>query len=279
MKGSEPIKKRTPIVDGIFYPAEKGRLKETIAQLLETCGTEPGFAFGIVSPHAGLSYSGPYVASAFQSAAKRTIKTAIILAPLHREIEDAIILPESESFATPLGDIAVHSAFIEELENCSTKFYRNDIPHLEEHSIEVQLPFIQYLFPEACIVPILLGKITKSNCRILAQALQLSFEKHYDTSLFVISSNLSSYRKKEDSLRHADTMLELIQRGDWEGIIRAHDSKSISSCGAGCIASLLSFTKPSLSCTVLKRGNSVEQNSDLEQVVEYAGISFNSISG
>jgi AmmeMemoRadiSam system protein B len=268
------IKIREPIVEGIFYPSDEKHAHKLIQKLVTTAGTAGGDAFAIITPHAGYRYSGPIAASAFLSAAGRNISTVVILAPVHRDPQDEIYLPESEGFRTPLGLLQVDHNLIEELSACSNKFYKNDIPHLEEHCIEVQLPFIQYLFPEAKIVPILVGKINLKNVTLLANALQITFTKHYPKTLFIISSNLTSYIKGKDAETERDTLLSLIREGDYKGIIEAYERKKISSCGAGCIATLLAFKNVVFVPDVISCGSSAETNSNYNELVHYAAISF-----
>jgi len=268
------IKIREPIVEGIFYPSDEKHAQKLIQKLIAEAGVKQGKAFAIITPHAGYRYAGPIAASAFLAAAGRSIKTAVILAPVHRDPQDEVYLPESESFRTPLGLLQVNHTLVDELIECSNHFFKNDIPHLEEHCIEVQLPFIQYLFPDAKIVPILLGKVNPKNVKLLSNALQVVFAEHYSDTLFVISANLTSFIRSENAKQEADVLIELIKQGDCEGILTAHAKKKISSCGAGCIATLLSFKNLTFTADVICYGNSADTNSNYNELVHYAAISF-----
>jgi AmmeMemoRadiSam system protein B len=268
------VKIREPIVEGIFYPSDEKHARQLIKKLLSQAGGSQGNALAIMAPHAGYRYAGPIAASSFLAASGRKVKYIVILAPAHRDPQEEIYLPESESFRTPFGLMRVDHALLDELVECSTLFFKNDIPHLEEHCIEVQLPFVQYLFPDAVIVPILLGKVNAGTVKLLSNALQVVFAERYEETLFIISANLTSYIKGTDARQEADTLLRLIARGDSMGIIDAHAKRKISSCGAGCIATLLSFQNINWISEVISHGCSADTNFNYNELVHYAAISF-----
>lgn len=264
---------REPVVDGIFYPAEPEPLRQIMDELFAPYAYPGGNAFAIISPHAGYRYSGSLAAKAYRSVSARDIDTVVIIAPVHRDPEDGVFLAESEYFLTPLGQIPVNQDSTRELAGCSTKLIVNDIPHLDEHCIEVQLPFVQHTFPNASIVPILLGRTSLSNVKALSHALQVVFGDSYDRVLFVVSANLTAYLNGQVAGKNAETLLRLIRAGDWEGILRAEGSGAVNSCGAGCIAGLLAFDI-ALQPSVLSTGDSSQVNGDKENVVHYAAISL-----
>ncbi len=270
---------RAPIVDGIFYPSEKSPLLNMVEDLLKNTDNAKGKAAAIISPHAAYQYTGSLVAAAFKAAAARDIKTVVLLGPVHREPEDGILLPQSLIFQTPIGSTAVNQEMIENLHTCSTKIYRNDIVHLEEHCLEVQLPFIQHLFPGADIVPVLLGELNPQNVRILANALQVTFAERLDTILFVVSANMINYNKENKNNRdnnEQDQFLELIKNKKWREIIEETGKGRLNSCGAGCIAAVLSLSNIiGGNIEVLKQSDSFKITGDTKNVVHYAAISIN----
>lgn len=250
---------RASTVDGIFYPDTKEELHRLVSELLEQSDIPAGKAGFIVSPHAAYRYSGEIAAAAFRSCSARKVENVLLLGPVHREPVEGIILPESEMFQTPLGSVTVNHELLEELQACGTKFVFNDIPHLEEHCLEVQLPFIQALFPDALIVPVLIAGTSPQLVRMLSNALQLTFFKRFDTSLFVVSANISYGRRNDAGV---DRFLDLITAWDWEGILSLVQSKAINSCGATSLAAILSLLKERREeITILKRG-SVGKGSD-----------------
>lgn len=264
---------REPIVEGIFYPAEKTELANYLERALAPFEKSRGKAFAIVSPHAAYDYSGAYSAEAFSAAADRKIKTVAIIAPVHREQQDGLFLTESDYFVTPLGKMRVAANLISTMESCGTKIYRNDIPHLEEHAIEVQIPFIQLLYPKAAILPILIGKMTESNITILARALDTTLADAYESTLIVVSSNLTGYSEKTTS-DSTELLFDLIEKGAGKELIARLEKKEISACGAGGIAALFLMNMPSLSAKVLSSTAGSNQKDDEGNTVHYGAIAF-----
>lgn len=272
---SGPQKVRASIVDGIFYPARRKELQALVSQLWQESATPVGRAAAIISPHAAYQYSGEVAASAFRAASAREIETVVLLGPVHRDPVQEIILPESGLYQTPLGNVAVDQELVEELLACGTRFRRNDIPHLEEHCLEVQLPFVQYLFPRARIVPILMGAATEGNARLLANALRLVFERALSSTLLVVSANMSSYFRPVTSPGQIQLLLDLIRGKDWKTMIEAAERGEISTCAAGCITALLAIADLlGGRVEVLHRKSSAEVAKDDRTIVHYAAIAL-----
>jgi len=249
---------REPIVEGIFYPAEKGELERAIDGYLSAAAVSRTDGVAIVSPHAGYTFCGECIGESFSSARDREISTVVILSPVHREPADEIFLTESGQYRTPAGNIRVATDAVRELESCSTRIIRNDIPHLEEHAIEVQLPFVLRVFPRASIVPILLGRSSISNARILARGLESVFGTSYDHVLFVVSSNLCANCDRERAISEIALLERLIEAQDPEEIIARYHRKEITACGAGCIAVLLMLELPKFDVIFHTQRNSAD---------------------
>ena len=184
---------RPPIVDGIFYPGKGKELKAEVKRLIESAEIPKGDASALITPHAAFQYTGTLAAEAFKSAALRKIKTVVIIGPMHRDPIDGFALPTCQFFLTPMGKVRVNNKYLNALSKADKNFVFDNIPHFEEHSIEVQLPFIQFLFPGADIVPILTGKSTENNVKHFSKSLNLTFGTDYRYILFVVTLNTSSY--------------------------------------------------------------------------------------
>ena len=240
------IRIREPVVEGIFYPVDSTELNQLVGTFIDESPRGAHDALAVVSPHAGYEFCGSCIGASFSAARERPIETIILVAPVHREPADEIFLTESDGFRTPLGIARVATHLTHELESCSTRIIRNDIPHFEEHSIEVQLPFAQHLFPTARIVPILLGRASQSNVRALAGAIETVFGSDYRSILFVISSNLCSNCEPGRAKTETELLQALIEKGDAEVLLDRFHRGDITACGAGCIASLLMLSLPRL---------------------------------
>ena len=129
---------RTPIVDGIFYPADKEGLAAKVASLLDSAPAEQGKASAIVVPHAGYDYTGALAANGFKAAAGRDIRTVVLLAPVTRDAQDGLFLCDYSAFQTPLGAVPVDREKVKALLSHKGRFSVNNFPFLEEHSIEVR---------------------------------------------------------------------------------------------------------------------------------------------
>jgi AmmeMemoRadiSam system protein B len=193
--GVTPLRARVrpPIVDGLFYPAKSDQLATLVDQLLASSPTPPGACFAAVSPHAAYELAGPVMASAFRCVARRRPSTVILVGPVHRDPQNGFFLPESDRFATPLGEVPVDERLVSLLVSQDAAFVRNDIFHLEEHCIEVQLPFVVRVFPEAAVVPILVGSRGTAAVSALAAGLDAVMAEEPDSKVCIVTSNMASY--------------------------------------------------------------------------------------
>jgi len=265
---------RETIVEGIFYPSDIKKLTRLVKSLLHKAPRASRPARGIISPHAGLRYSGSIAAAAFNSAAAGKFRRVVIVAPAHHHSGDNVIFPESDYFKLPTGLIPVDREAVESLAASSTAFHINDLPHLDEHSIEVQLPFTSTLFPKATIIPILLGTIGVRTLETLADALRHTFSTDMAGTLFVASANLTPFLQKADADAQAELFLSRILQNE-PGPLRSDLAAGrISSGGAASAAVLLTIMGQAAKVQLLARGSSAETNADYLQLVHYAAVAF-----
>jgi hypothetical protein len=263
---------RPPIVDGLFYPAEKGPLTAMVEELLARSPTAEGAAFAVVSPHAGYGYAGGVMASAFRALRLRPVRTAVLIGPVHRDPVEGLFLPESRVFRTPLGEVPVDRTAVEALLASGPLFTMNDIPHLEEHCLEVQLPFLVHLFPHAEILPVLMGSQGAAAVSALSDALRLTFADSRDYIAVVATANMASYMTGRDVESENRALEELIAGRDWHGILSARDSGKISACGAGAIATALSLAGGNCRVELLNRASSRGKDEEPDRAVHYAAV-------
>jgi hypothetical protein len=274
MKNESSRALREPIVDGLFYPADARGLREEMTKLDSACKDAPGHAFGIVAPHAAYEKCGSCIAEAFHAAAGRKILRTVIIGPVHRDETDEIILPESSGFITPLGELSVDTDRVSAILSCGTRIIKNDIPHLEEHCLEVLLPFVQYHFPESRIIPILLGKTTRAIVKTLTQALYVAFGEDPESTLFVVSTNFSGNMAKDAAKKEADAIIDLALRKEWERLLTGRIENKFQACGAGCLAALLNLPwAEGLTVRLLER-SSADSDDEALTGVEYAAMAI-----
>jgi MEMO1 family protein len=268
------VKLREATVAGIFYPDDPAELESRILPLLGAA--EPKAASAILSPHAGLDYSGDLSAAAWKAAAGRDIETVLVLSPIHRAEEACICLPESDVFDSPLGAVEIDRRLVEELRDCGTIFDENDIPHFEEHGVEVQLPFMRALFPNASLVPVLMGKPTASAVGALSKALDLVLEPRRAKLLVVLSSDLGSSPDAEEARALADAFIASVMSSDVKAMIEGKAALDGYACGAGCVAAYLG-SKLALGAHPALLGrhdSSAARESDEEKLVQYGALAF-----
>ena len=231
---------RSPVGAGMFYPEDKKEMLRYIRSfgLQEGRG---GYAQAIIAPHGAWGFSGTLAANAFSSAMGRSgsVNSVVILGPIHDKREKGLFLSNSHSFNTPLGNIQVDQEITEELEFSGDYFEINDIPHLWEHSIEILLPFVKYCFPQALIVPILLGQPNEVYIKDLARALKKVITPVLNETLLVVSCNLSCDDDTATARGLAYECLRLFSEKNAPALASAIFDGKVNPCGGALVVSLL----------------------------------------
>ena len=228
---------RSPVGAGMFYPDDKKEILDYIESFALEGG---GQAQAIIAPHGAWSYSGTLVANAFLSAMGRRerITRVVILGPIHDKQERGLFLSNSSSFHTPLGNISVDQEISERFEFTGQYFEINDIPHLREHSIEILLPFVKYCFPNASIVPVLMGQPGAKYIHDLAHVLKTVISPLLDETLIVISCNLSCDKDGLTARLLAEECLRLFSEKNVPALTSAILDGRLNACGGALVVSL-----------------------------------------
>jgi AmmeMemoRadiSam system protein B len=233
---------RWPVVGELFYPEDE----DEILDCFRSYGLEQGKggnARAIIAPHGAWNLSGSLAAAAFGAAGggwgKKSPSRVVILGPLHDKRAEGLYLSNSHYFQTPLGSLKVDLDISGELESCSPLFEVNDIPHLQEHSIEVLLPFVKYCFPDAEIVPLLMGRPRMGLISALASALNIVFEPLRDDTLFVVSCNMAMAPTEAAARRISDKCARLFSEKNAAALISGILEGRIAVCGGALVASLI----------------------------------------
>jgi AmmeMemoRadiSam system protein B len=268
-------KRREATVAGIFYPEGSGELSSTVASLLSR--SLPGLSDAqiIVAPHGCYHYSGTLAALAWKAASSRNPRRVVILAPSHRPFEQGVFLPESKRFSTPLGDVKVDTDAVKSLSECGSVFTAYDIPHMEEHSIEVQLPFMQTLFPHASLIPLILAEPDESMDRALSAAMDLVFGDNLEDTLFVVTTNLSIDADPERCRSRLAAFTDLCLGGNWSSIEQA-SLRHEGPCGGAALGAIMRCSLAArLSPRLLGLSDSEKvRESEDERTVGYAAFAF-----
>lgn len=231
---------RSPAVAGSFYPAETEELKK----LLEECfvssplgprgvrSLSPSLLGGMV-PHAGYVYSGPCAAH-FYSSLDRDIGCVILLGVNHRGKGFKAALSPADYWETPLGKVEVDQELSGLLKARIDFLQKDEQSHLKEHSIEVQLPFLQSVLNEFTFLPISLSYLSEEECGQLGQAIAHVYETEYASekkTVLIASSDLSHYLSPEETERLDQMALEKVLSLDPAGLLKTVEEEAISMCG------------------------------------------------
>ena len=262
---------RRAIVANRFYPGSKQTLAREIDGYLETSQRTPGKALAVVSPHAGYIYSGALAAGTL--AAVTIPESVIILGPNHHGRGAAIALSATD-WQTPLGVVPVDQTLIDLLLELGPMVEVDETAHAAEHSLEVQLPFLQRLQPHLKIVPLVLSQLSFAECQALAASLAAAISAAGGDHLLVASSDMSHYESREAASRKDHLALAAIAAMDAEALYRTVFSERISMCGVipVVVAILAAQRLGAEHAELIGYTDSGYVTGDSQQVVGYAGV-------
>jgi len=259
---------REAFVDGLFYPAAPAALRAQVVDYLanvgavDVVGRTPKL---LIAPHAGYEYCGAVAAHAYALLGRwrePIVRRVVLLGPAHRVALGGLAAPIAEAFETPLGEVVVDLAALAGLDDLP-QVVRSDRVHEREHSLEVQLPFLQTVLGSFTLVPLVVGD---ADAEAVAQVIERLWGG--DETLVVISSDLSHYLRYEQA-RTADQ--RTVQR------ILAFDAGlgPHEACGAAAInGALLTARHHGLAPRLLALCNSGDTAGDRDRVVGYGAIAF-----
>lgn len=259
---------RRPAVAGYFYPSDARELAATVDGLLaeaHDAGATSAPPKAIIVPHAGYIYSGPVAARAYAAlaAGRGCVRRAVVIGPAHYAWFEGVAAPSNAAFRTPLGALPVDRSAIEALRGLRLVGIA-DAPHVREHALEVQLPFLQRVLSEVEIVPLLVGDARPEDVAAVLARLWGGEE-----TAMVVSSDLSHYQDPDTARRHDAATADAIERGD--GSRLGPDD----ACGFLPIAGLLAETRTrGLRARRLDLRNSGDTAGPKDRVVGYGAWSF-----
>jgi AmmeMemoRadiSam system protein B len=270
----QPRHTRASIVAGIFYPASAEELSENIGSLMDIPELPSGQCQAILSPHGSLQYSGSVAARAWKAATGFPASTIVILSPSHRCFEPGIFLPEARAFSVPTGVFKVDHHLVKQLAHSSTSVSLSDIPHFEDHSIEMQLIFAARCFPEAAILPIIIAGADDQELDSLFTNLQFVLGDRLGSTLFVLTTNLAVDEDAAACRARSAAFVDMVEKADARAV-GALCKTPPSFCGGRIIAaflrSTLSYGMKAKSLGFVDSAPIAERG---EPIVGYAAIGF-----
>lgn len=257
---------RPAAVAGMFYPANPHELDRAVRGFLAQANPldAPRPPKALIVPHAGYVYSGPIAASAYVQLAGLAgrIRRVVLLGPTHRVYVRGMALPDADTFATPLGPVPLDQAAMRSLADLPY-VGKNAAAHQLEHSLEVQLPFLQEVLGDFALVPIAVGEASADE---VAEVLERLWDG--DETLIVVSSDLSHYLP--------DAIARRVDAATAQGVLALDPRLSHEqACGATPVNGLLlAARRHGLQPVALDLRNSSDTAGDPERVVGYAAFAF-----
>ncbi len=242
---------RQPAVAGRFYPGEVGPLTGFLEEHLVPSHEAPGpCPRALVAPHAGYVYSGATAARAFAKLQGHTIERVLLLGPSHYVAFRGISVAPHQAFRTPLGDMPLDTDACRQAATGDFRFSQRPDAHRQEHSLEVELPFLQHVEPFASLIPIVCGQMTVEDIRDVAEKLLPLWDAR---TLLVVSTDFTHYgdhfgywpfgvHDAPDRLPKLDGgAIEQIQAGSMEGFLKYVEETGATICGRFPLAVMLAM--------------------------------------
>ncbi|MCX7048058.1 MAG: AmmeMemoRadiSam system protein B [Candidatus Sumerlaeota bacterium] len=269
---------REPVQAGRFYPADSLELREMAEGFMRAARLEAMErpAMGLVSPHAGYVFSGSTAGWSYRQIQGRPYRRVVVVAPSHYAIVNGASIFSGNAYRTPLGRIPMDEAVVGALRKRTDVFQCVPEAHRQEHSLEVQLPFLQTALGEWALVPIIVSGSTDDDWRKVADAISEALAKAGarlgEDTLIVASSDLY-HGPSAQACERSDTVIAAeLEQFDPERLARRARDREIQACGAGPIAIMMKVVRSAgaQQVRVLHRTNSAkERGGEADYVVGY----------
>ena len=280
MSPYSPIR-RSPIA-GAWYPSNPDVLRSEINGYIDQAANPPlqGDVIGLIAPHAGYFYSGATAGHAYRCIKGNAYEVCVIFSPLHDYMPNKLLTSAHEAYATPLGQVTVDQPLVEE---CSARIEESTgeiLQHIandREHSLEIQLPFLQTALRDTFK---LLPVMVRSDDPVLLEAVARSIAPVLKNQkvLLVASTDLSHFYTKDEAVMLDSSMLHHMTAFSPEGILKAERCGEGFACGAGAVALML-WTSRYLGAhkvTLLDQSTSADASGDASRVVGYGALAVTS---
>ncbi|UCE26862.1 MAG: AmmeMemoRadiSam system protein B [Candidatus Coatesbacteria bacterium] len=263
---------RKPVVAGTFYPARRDTLTDTVAACIGE--REPAKAIGGIVPHAGYIYSGPTCGAFF--AAVEVPAQVILLGPKHTYAGADYALWSGGAWETPLGEVTVDEELASAILERCPGVEPDESAHFEEHSLEVILPFIQYVNPDAKVVPIAFNAMDSGTLMGFGEGIATVISDRNIDALIVVSSDMSHYVSAAEAERLDRMALAGVEKLDATQLVDVVRRNRISMCGVwpAAVGVVAARALGAERGEVIKYTNSGEASGDYNQVVGYAAVKF-----
>ena len=264
---------RHSVIAGSWYPGDPRQLRAMIDGFLAQVPAQPleGELRGLISPHAGYVYSGQVAAHAYAQLRGKAFSRVVVVSPVHRVYTGEFATTDKDYYETPLGLVPVDWDLVHAVEH---RIGLNHVSQDMEHSLEIQLPFLQHVLGDFALTPIMMGEQDLSSATNLGRALAEAIGQQ--TVLLVASTDLSHFHRYEAAVRLDQLVLDHITAYDPEGLARTLDTHKAEACGGGPVMAVMLAAKElgANRAVLLKYMNSGDVTGDHSGVVGYAAAAL-----
>lgn len=264
---------RPSILAGTWYPGDPEELQSAVGRYLAHADSHPlpqgATLLALVSPHAGYRYSGATAAYAYRVLQARPSPTVVVVAPSHRVPFQGISIYDRGPYETPLGRIPVDSAFIADLKDRIPELPCVERAHAVEHSVEIQLPFLQTVLPEFRLVPVLMGRVGWEDCVRLADVLASMWKDR--PFVVVASTDLSHYHSDAEARLLDERLIDHVRNLDARRLWTDLREGRCEACGGAPLATVLLYARRfrNPQASILHYATSADATGDRSRVVGY----------
>jgi MEMO1 family protein len=266
---------RRAAVAGSWYPAQPDALACEVDRYFDAAGEPPqGDPLAIIAPHAGLMYSGPIAAHAYNLLRGRDVNIAVLVGPSHYVGFDGVAIYDSGAFDTPFGPMPISLDCAEAITMGSRLIAPHPTAHVREHSLEMQLPFLKRVLPDVEIVPLLMGYQRRETAYALGDAIATALRGR--RGVIIASTDLSHYQNATTASKLDARVIQHVQRFDADGLMSLLETSPEHACGGGPTVSVMRAARQlgATDSRILKYGDSGDVSGDKDAVVGYLAAAF-----
>jgi len=268
---------RSSILQGTWYPADPAALKRVIQRYLSAAEVPAwkGRVQALVVPHAGYRYSGPVAAHAFRMLQGQGVNRVVLVGPSHRLRFDGVSVGDHDAYETPLGRVPVDREAARRLRECHEAMRFVPQAHALEHSLEIQIPFLQCVLDSFTIVPVIMGRQDRGTCSLLASGLERALQDGVPT-LLVASTDLSHYHSDRSARTLDETFIGFMRHQDPDGLLRSLSAGRCEACGGGPTAAVMQAVDAQKNgeWRILRYATSGDVTGERDRVVGYLAAAF-----
>jgi MEMO1 family protein len=258
---------------GMYYPGTPAAVKAALAKYIEKKAPKEE-AVGLLMPHAGYQYSGAVAGAAISRIIMKD--TFIIMGPSHSGLGEPFSVWPEGAWQTPLGNVEVEVELAQKIIELSRYAKPDFLAHGEEHAVEVQIPFLQYLKPDVKIVPVILAGASLAVYREIGHAIAQAIKDTQKNVVILASGDMTHYEPAEDARAKDMKAIESMLNLDEAELTRRYNQLHITMCAHGPVTTLIAAAKEleAVKGELVMYSNSGEGTGDYSSVVGYAGVLF-----